>query len=166
MPRTSPRGDRLLAIYLNDHLAGATLGARRARYLAEADIDASLGSSVSGLAADIADDRAELMSIMRTLGIPLRRYKTGVAVAAELAGRLKPNGRVLQRSPLSTLEELELLKLGIEGKASGWRSLRSVAERDGRLSVEQIDHLTQRAEDQARRVEELRRRVAAETFAA
>jgi hypothetical protein len=43
----------------------------------------------------------------------------------EKAARLKLNGHLLARSPLSSLEELEMLRLGVEGKAAGWRTLGS-----------------------------------------
>ena len=56
---------------------------------------------------------------MTALGIPVRAYKVGVAWIGEKAGRLKFNGRILSRSPVSDLEELELLRLGVEGKAAG-----------------------------------------------
>jgi hypothetical protein len=39
------------------------------------------------------------------------------------------------RSPLSDLEELELLRLGVEGKAAGWRTLRTQADTDARLDA-------------------------------
>ena len=64
---------------------------------------------------------------MAALGIPVRRYKVGAAWIGEKAGRLKFNGRLLARSPLSDLEELEMLRLGVEGKAAGWRTLRTLA---------------------------------------
>ena len=56
---------------------------------------------------------------MTALGIPVRAFKVGVAWIGEKAGRLKFNGRILSRSPVSDLEELELLRLGVEGKAAG-----------------------------------------------
>lgn len=39
------------------------------------------------------------------------------------------------RSPLSLLEELELMRLGVEGAGAGWRTLRKLAERDQRLDM-------------------------------
>jgi hypothetical protein len=62
-----------------------------------------------------------------------------------LAGRLKFNGRLLARSPLSDLEELELLLLGVEGKAAGWRTLRTLADTDTRLDAGRLDELISRA---------------------
>jgi hypothetical protein len=73
------------------------------------------------------------MMKMKTLGVPVRAYKVCAAWVGEKAGRVKFNGRLLTRSPLSDLEELELMRLGVEGKAAGWRTLRVLADTDKRL---------------------------------
>src|ERR1700685_4093213 len=102
---------------------------------------------------------------MAVLGMPVRRYKVGVAWAAEKAGRLKLNGRLRSRSPLSNLEELEMLRLGVEGKAAGWRTLRVLAGFDPRLDAVRLEGLMSRARDQADLLEELRVRAADEILA-
>ena len=71
-------------------------------------------------------------------------------------GRLKFNGRLLTRSPLSDLEELEMLRLGVEGKAAGWRTLRTLADSDTRLDPARLDELISRARRQADLLEDLR----------
>ena len=92
---------------------------------------------------------------MGALGVPVRRYKAGAAWVAEKTGRLKLNGHLLTRSPLSSLEELELLRLGVEGKAAGWRTLRELAQSDPRLDRARLDELISRAREQADLLEEL-----------
>jgi hypothetical protein len=52
---------------------------------------------------------------------------------AEKAGRLKLNGELLGYSPLSRLEELEALSLGVEGKLALWTALRRTHGDDPRL---------------------------------
>ncbi|KPI21834.1 hypothetical protein OK006_9200 [Actinobacteria bacterium OK006] len=52
--------------------------------------------------------------------------------------------------------ELEFLGLGVKGKELGWRTLRTLAEADGRLSEQELDGLIARAERQVRTLEELR----------
>ena len=156
----SPQG--LLAIYLNDHLAGATGGLELARRAAVWYPVPGQKAALEGLAADIAQDRQTLLDLMNTLGVPVRRYKVGVAWAAEKAGRLKLNGSLLGRSPLSNLEELEMLRLGVEGKAAGWRTLRELAEADDRLRPGSLDELIARAREQASLLEELRVQAAAQ----
>jgi hypothetical protein len=158
-------GHDFLGIYLNDHLAGSTLGmelaqriAASARYLPTSD------NVLNRLAAEIKEDRAALLEIMNTLGIRIDGYKVFAAWAGEKAGRLKLNGRLLRRSPLSNLEELEMLRLGVEGKGAGWRTLRAVAERDSRLDAGRLDKLISRAARQAELLERLRSDVAERTF--
>ena len=146
----------MLGIYLNDHLAGATAGTELAHRMARSRGDRQDGGTLRRLAAEIAQDRAALLDIMGALGIKVRRYKVGVAWIGEKAGRLKFNGRLLARSPLSDLEELEMLRLGVEGKAAGWRTLRTLADSDTRLDSARLDELISRARRQADVLEDLR----------
>jgi hypothetical protein len=153
-------GHSLLGIYLNDHLAGATGGVQLARRLARAHQDSADGESLRRLAAEIAKDRAALLSVMAVLSIPVRGYKVFAAVIGEKAARLKLNGYLTGRSPLSSLIELEMLRLGVEGKAAGWRTLRALADRDDRLDAARLDELIARAQSQGDVLEELRVRAA------
>ena len=114
----------------------------------------------------MAQDRATLLQIMVALGIPVRRYKVYAAWIGEKAGRLKFNGHLTSRSPLSSLEELEMLRLGVEGKAAGWRRLRVLAGQDPRLDPGQLDELIARAQRQSGLLEELRVQAAADVIAA
>ena len=164
--RTPQSAQGLLAIYLNDHLAGATGGVELARRMAAWYPVPGQQATLGRLAADIAQDRMALLDLMAALGVPVRRYKVGVAWAAEKAGRLKLNGSLLTRSPLSNLEELEMLRLGVEGKAAGWRTLRELAKTDGRLRPGTLDELTARAREQANLLEELRVQAAAQLVGA
>ena len=50
----------------------------------------------------MAQDRVALLKIMATLGIPVRTYKVFAGWIGEKAGRLKFNGRLFARSPLSS----------------------------------------------------------------
>ena len=81
---------------------------------------------------------------MASLGVTVRLYKVGAAWIGEKAGRLKFDGRLLARSPLSDLEELGLLRLGVEGKAAGWRTLRTQADTDAPLDAGRLDELIAR----------------------
>jgi hypothetical protein len=146
----------MLGIYLNDHLAGATAGTEVANRTARSRRDGNDGGTLRRLAAEIAQDRAALLDIMAALGIKVRRYKVGAAWTGEKAGRLKFNGHLFARSPLSNLEELEMLRLGVEGKAAGWRTLRTLADTDTRLDPARLDELISRARRQADLLEDLR----------
>jgi hypothetical protein len=153
----------LLGIYLNDHLAGAVAGADLARRLAGTE-RAWAGDVLEPLAREIREDQAALREMMAALGVPVRYYKTLAAWAGEKVSRLKLNGRLVSRSPLSRVVELEALRLGVEGKAAGWRTLRTRAEHDPRLDPARLDKLISRADEQIEQLERLRVRAAAETF--
>ena len=98
------------------------------------------------------------------LGVPVRAYKVCAGWIGEKAGRLKLNGRLLSRSPLSSLEELELMRLGVTGKAAGWRTLRLLADADPRLDRGRLDELIARADSQLGLLEDLRVRAARSAF--
>ena len=154
-----------LGVYLNDHLAGATAGLELARRMAASAEPGSEAVTLRKLVAEIAADRKTLIEVMAALGIPLRSYKVFAGWAGEKAARLKLNGRLLTRSPLSSLEETEMLRLGVEGKAAGWRTLRVLAERERRLDAESLDELLARAARQSDELEALRTGIAARMLA-
>ncbi|MGH3154577.1 MAG: hypothetical protein ACRDOB_28175 [Streptosporangiaceae bacterium] len=157
---TGPSRHDLLGIYLNDHLAGATAGRELANRMARSHRGREDSGALNQLAAEITQDRSALLAIMASLGVTVRAYKVGAAWVGEKAGRLKFNGRLRRRSPLSDLEELELLRLGVEGKAAGWRTLRTQADTDPQLDIVRLDELIVRARSQADQLEDLRVRAA------
>ena len=113
----------LLAIYLNDHLAGATVARELARRAAASNHGTAYGPFLHRLAREIEEDRVTLEGIMRELDVAVDRFKVAAAWGAEKLGRLKLNGRVLGYSPLSRAVELEGLTLAVHGKLELWRKL-------------------------------------------
>ncbi|MFF2348423.1 hypothetical protein ACFVVL_01455 [Kitasatospora sp. NPDC058115] len=161
---------RWLGIYLNDHLAGATAGlalCRRAERVHRGD---PLGPDLRRLALEIAEDRRSLLDAIRRLGLPVRRHKAAAGWLGEKAGRLKPNGRLLKRSPLSDVLELEALGVGIQGKAMLWRTLlrldggRPAPSGPAPLDHGRLERLAERAARQAGEVDALRSTVALEVL--
>jgi hypothetical protein len=151
-----PTTHDLLGVYLNDHLAGATAGMELARRMAASAEPGTESAVLVRLAAEITEDRVALLKIMKALEIQVCGYKVFAAWAGEKASRLKFNGRLTTRSPLSDLEETEILRLGVEGKAAGWRTLRTLAGRESRLDAERLDGLLDRAARQSDTLETLR----------
>ncbi|MFJ6770562.1 hypothetical protein ACIQOV_06235 [Kitasatospora sp. NPDC091257] len=139
-----------LHIYLNDHLTGAFGGAALADRMARTHPGSPRAHDLRRLARDIEHDRDALVRIMTRLGVPVRRYRTWLGLAGERLGRLKPNGTVVRRAPLSDLIELETLRTGVEGKAALWRALRAIADTDERLDRVELDRLAERAAEQSR----------------
>jgi hypothetical protein len=163
--RTAPRVD-LVGIYLNDHLAAATGGLELFKRAAHSLHGTPVGAAVERMAVEISEDRETLQEVMRSLGVPQRQYKVYAAWAAEKAGRLKPNGHLRSRSPLSTLVELEAMLVGVEAKSALWRTLEALAQTDTRLDGGRFAALQDRARQQANTLEDLRVQSAAEVFAA
>lgn len=155
----------LLGIYLNDHLAGATAGVELARRAAAAQRGKTAGSALPQITSEIVEDRDSLLEIMKVLDVPVRQYKVYAGWAAEKVGRLKLNGQLTSRSPLSDFIELEGLRLGVEGKLALWRVLQRVAEAEPRLSADHLAELAARAERQIATLEDLRVSVGAQVLA-
>jgi len=124
---------KLLSIYLNDHLAGATAGRELARRAAGSNPEGELGSFLTRLAEEVEEDRQALISLMARLEVPEDRVKQVAGWGAEKAGRLKLNGRLIGYSPLSRVTELEALVLAVTGKLALWRALERLAESEPRI---------------------------------
>jgi hypothetical protein len=152
---------KLLGIYLNDHLAGSTVGVEIARRTRGANRGSEFGPELEELAREIEEDREALRDVLARLGLRPDPLKGWLAWAGEKAGRLKLNGQLTGYSPLSRLVEIEVLLLGVAGKQSMWDSLRLLADADPRLDRERLDALAARAESQRRRLAGLRDRAAA-----
>jgi hypothetical protein len=155
---------RLLAIYLNDHLAGSTGGLELARRALGANRGTPFEAPLERLATEIAEDREALIEVMDRLGVARDPLKVVAGWAAEKVGRLKLNGRIAGYSSLSRVVELEVLGLGVEGKRAMWRALGDVAAGDTRLEGVDLGGLTRRAERQRRLIEQQRLRAAAIAF--
>jgi len=149
-----PDQRQLLAIYLNDHLAGATVGVELSRRLRGSNEgDAQLGEPLAEICAEIEADRATLEEVMRALGIDRSRLKPAGAWVAEKLGRLKLNGQLRGYSPLSRLVELEALCIGITGKTQMWNALAHTL--DGEKLGFDFGALAKRAQGQFERTRQL-----------
>lgn len=157
-------GTSLLSIYLNDHLAGSAAGLALIGRSAEAHRGAPAGPPLAKIAVEIEEDRDSLLGFMAALEVDVQQYKLAGAWLVERIGRLKPNGYLLSRSPLSSVVELEGMLIGVTGKEAGWRSLRTLADTEPRLDAAKLDRLIERAQQQAATLEELRRAAAEEAF--
>jgi hypothetical protein len=149
-----------LAIYLNDHLAGATGGVELARRLrASNEQDASFGEPLRRVCEEIEADRAILERVIEQLGYSRSTVKPAAAWVAEKLGRLKLNGQLRGYSPLSRLLELEGLLIGITGKIGLWHSLNEL-ELGKSLAID-FEQLAARAAEQRATVDGLHRLAAA-----
>lgn len=150
----------LLAIYLNDHLAGSTVGVELARRLRGSNEgDPEFGPALTEICAEIEADRETLKEVMDRLGVDQSKLKPLAATLGERLGRLKPNGQLRGYSPLSRLDELELLQIGVVGKRRLWRALEHTHADD--LPDFELGALAERATEQLRQLEVLHLKAAA-----
>jgi hypothetical protein len=147
---------RYLAIYLNDHLGGATGGVELARRLRASNRgNGAFRQPLDRICKEIEEDRATLEQVFERLGLSRSIVKPAGAWVVEKLGRLKLNGRMRGYSPLSRLLELEGLLMGITGKMALWKTLAELDDGE-RLGID-FDRLVARAAGQRAVVDDLRR---------
>jgi hypothetical protein len=150
-----PHLDRnLLGIYLSDHLMGASGGVSRIERMAEAYADTDLGPELSRLATEIGAARHELAALIDRLGLPSKPHRQAAAWVAEHVGRLKLNGRLMSRSPLSVVLELEIMRAAVAGQLGLWQTLVDLAPELG-LPTAPFEELAERSRGFQTRLERL-----------
>ncbi|HEX5712878.1 MAG TPA: hypothetical protein VFX85_06155 [Solirubrobacterales bacterium] len=153
----TPSRSQLLAIYMNDHLAGSAAGVEMARRTRDANAGTEFGEPLATLCREIEADRENLESLMGELGVSRSRLKPALGWIAEKLGRVKLNGQLHGYSPLSRVVELEGLVLGSTGRIRLWRLL---AELVGEQTSADLPLMIAGAEDQRGRLEALQLRAA------
>lgn len=154
----------LLAIYLNDHLGASTAGVELIGRAA-GNHDGERGRQLARLADEIAEDRESLRDLMKRLEVSESLMKTAAGWLGEKAGRLKTNGHVVTRSPLSDVLEIEMLRTGTAARIAGFQVLRAVAVNDSRVTKQELETLIDRADDQAERLYRIHLQLAQENLA-
>ena len=144
---------RALDLYLNDHLAGATFGVDLARHLESHARDPEQATRFRDLADQIETDRQTLCRVMDRLGTTRNPVKQATTWTAEKLSRARLIGLRILAGELGLFTALEMLSLGVEGKASLWRELRDLSDRYPELDAVELDGLIARAEDQRRALE-------------
>ena len=146
-----------LSIYLRNHEAAGQAGRDLFHRAASTHRQAPYGAELRALAAEVREDLRSLRELMEDLDVrPDRLLGTALRVGERVA-RLKPNGHLLQRSPLTPLIEVEGLLDAVRAKGAGWRALLAAGVQSERVDLAQ---LSLRAEDQAARLTVIHRSVA------
>jgi hypothetical protein len=152
--------EKPVAVYLNDHLAGATFGADLARRLRDWTAGTAHGPALEEIAAEIEIDLAALVTIMERLGVARNPVKQATTWLGEKLSRVKLSAAGSGDESTALFLALETLALGVEGKACLWRTLRGLSDHHPALSAAALDGLIARAESQRRRLEDERRAAA------
>lgn len=157
--------DTVLKGYLQHHWVGSTAGAAAFKRVGRNHRDPAAAAELRDLAGEVAADRLALREVMRSVGVRPSVVGTAAARAGELLGRLKPNGRIFTRPPLTDVIELETLRLAVSGKQAGFEVLRAAADDDPRLDPYTLDRLLERAGEHVRVLERLHVRVSHDRIA-
>ncbi len=140
--------DRAIDVYLNDHLAGAMLGSDLAEQIRQRHEGSPLGELMRSIAAEIEEDRQQLVDLMRRMNISQNPIKQATGWLAEKASLVKFSGMGSGEPDQSAFIALETLTLGVEGKACMWKALREVQSQYSPLASTNLEELIARAEKQ------------------
>jgi len=150
-----------IAYYVHVHLAGAAAGIDLFGRSGRAQTDREIGDVVLQIREQLIDERRSLRAMADRLQVGESSLLTWSARAAERVGRLKPNGDLLRRTPLTDLVELEAMRDAVAGKIAGWQALLAVADDYAGLDRAELDVLLDQGEEQHRRLTDAHAVVAA-----
>jgi hypothetical protein len=135
-------------VYLNDHLAGATLGSDLAKQIQKRHEHTPLGELMDSLAPEIEEDRQTLITLMEQLDVSHSPIKQATGWLTEKVSLLKFSGAVSGEPDHGAFMALETLALGVEGKRSLWLALQQVQSQYPPLTATSLEELIARAEAQ------------------
>jgi hypothetical protein len=151
---------RALKTYLNDHLAGSTLGVELAQRLCERTDGTPLHEVLATIALEISEDREKVIELMERLDVSENPVKQAAAWAAEKLSRLKLGelGGIMGANDefYDLFLSLESLSLGVEGKLRLWLALGRVAGDHEGLDALELKELADRARGQRDALERAR----------
>jgi hypothetical protein len=154
-----------LAIYLNDHLAGSVGALELIDMLAEHERGRPLEEKLRALRLEIEEDQGTLRRILARIDADEHRLKQVAAWVSEKVSQARSTLANRAHPALATVEGLEALGLGIQGKLGLWFVLADLAPRDPRLAGFDYEALETRANIQHAIVERERIEAARVAFA-
>jgi hypothetical protein len=151
--------DDLLAVYLQNHLAGALATNELARRMYETNAGTEFGRWLGDHVRELEVERRELRQIIDTLGFEPSRLKMGTAWLGEKVGRLGLKGQLSGYSMLGRVVEVESLWAAVQTRLGLWRTLQAIVpdypqlerfdlrgfEEQARLQLERVERLHEHA---------------------
>ncbi|MBO0608909.1 NAD-dependent epimerase/dehydratase family protein [Myceligenerans salitolerans] len=138
LPRTLDA--QLLGLYLSDHFTAATAGLERMEFMSRSYRDTPFHAELAEVTEQLRAERELYRDLLDRLGVPRRPHRQMAAWLGERAGRLKLNGRIVRRSPMSAVVDAEFMRAAVTAKIGGWQTLRRYADDMG-LDPGQLDEL-------------------------
>lgn len=158
------RNHDLLGIYSNDHLAAARGGIELVSRMLGVHRGTPYEPRLEQLLDELREEQAAVRACMAALDMPVRQYKQVGSWIGEKLSRVKLNGHLLSRSPLSDLVEFEFLSTAVLAKRAGLETLREIGAVDPRLDADLLDRLIAQADEQHEWLADVRREVASRVF--
>ena len=149
------RRRRLLSVYLNDHAAISVVAVELARRAAAGNAGTAFGEHTARLARDLEVHRDALDRLMGAFGVRRNALKLRGAWLGERAGRLKLNGSLTSKSPLSPVVEAEGLLASVGAFAVLWRGMATLPDPQIAATVD-CDALAASATDELSELERQR----------
>jgi hypothetical protein len=149
-----------LVVLLRNHQAGGRAAIDLLNRAAAAQRARPYAQQLRELAAEFREDLDFNEGVMGRLGVRPSPVQVVALRAGERVGRLKPNGGLLHRMPLSDVVELEALIATVHVKLAGWQA----AQVSGVLTADEsarLDELMRRALTQADRLVQMHGEAAA-----
>lgn len=124
------------------------LGTDLAEQIRQRHQDTPLGELMGWIAPQIEEDRQILVDLMERMNTTKNPIKQAAGWVAEKASRVKFSGAGSGERDQGAFMALEALTLGVEGKASMWKTLKEVQSQYPPLASMNLDELIARAETQ------------------
>jgi hypothetical protein len=125
---------RFREIFMRDHLAIELVTLNLARRAQRSNRDTPIGAMLAGIVSELEREERVLRDVAQRASIRPAWLKMAGAWVAEKAGRLKLNGRLVGRSPLSPVVELQGLLMLTAQRRAMWRILERLGRVDSRFA--------------------------------
>jgi len=122
-----------LAVYLDDHHAGSVAALNLMEELADLTRGRPLEAKLRKLHAEVSEEQRQIRELLGRLNEHPHPIKQATAWLSEKLGEGKLALSARAHPELATLQGLESLVLGLQGKLSLYRALADLAPRDPRL---------------------------------
>ncbi len=147
-------------VLLRNHQAGGRAAIDLFNRAAASQRARPYGDQLAQLAREAREDLDFNERVMRRLGVSSSPLQVAALRLGERIGRLKPNGHLIRRAPLSDVIELEGLIATVHVKVAGWQAAQ-VAGVLTEAELTELDERLRRAQTQADLLTQMHRTAAA-----
>ena len=160
------RNEDVLHGHMKTHLMGASGGTAAFERVAHTHGIPEVATGLKAMAEEIKQEREWLRGMMTDVGIEPSAISKLASQGAETVARFRPTLRLLGRSELMDVLQLEALYAAVATKRNGWRYMRQAARAGANLDVAQLDELERWADSQLERLRDWHALTAATHFPA